>query len=74
MIVSLLPSIMDNLLGMATQYSSEVLSLVMETLALVLSVNSLKNFNIIHLILYAHNYWCSKHDCNENTGCVNHML
>ncbi|PNF35800.1 Importin-9 [Cryptotermes secundus] len=42
MLVSLLPSIMDNLLGMATQYSSEVLSLVMETLALVLSID--KNF------------------------------
>jgi hypothetical protein len=39
MLVSLLPSMMDNLLGMAAQYSSEVLSLVMETLALVLSVS-----------------------------------
>jgi len=39
MLVSLLPSIMDNLLAMATQYSCEVLSLVLETLALVLSVS-----------------------------------
>jgi hypothetical protein len=74
MIVSLLPSIMDNLVGMATQYSSEVLSLVMETLALVLSVSYLTVYNIIHLIFDVHNYWCSKHECNENTGCVNHTL
>ncbi|XP_069694516.1 importin-9 [Periplaneta americana] len=42
MLVSLLPTMMDNLLGMATQYSCEVLSLVMETLALVLSID--RNF------------------------------
>lgn len=52
MIVSLLPSIMDNLLGMATQYSSEVLSLVMETLALVLSVRYLRIYNVLYLV-----YW-----------------
>ncbi|KAJ9582618.1 hypothetical protein L9F63_023037 [Diploptera punctata] len=42
MLVSLLPSMMDNLVGMATQYSCEVLSLVLETLALVLSID--RNF------------------------------
>ncbi|GFG36391.1 hypothetical protein Cfor_01763 [Coptotermes formosanus] len=42
MLVTLLPSITDNLLGMATQYSCEVLSLILETLALVLSID--RNF------------------------------
>ncbi|KAK7789846.1 hypothetical protein R5R35_003757 [Gryllus longicercus] len=39
MLVGVLPSILDNILSMATQYSCEVLSLVLETLAVVLAID-----------------------------------
>ncbi|PSN50935.1 hypothetical protein C0J52_08156 [Blattella germanica] len=42
LLVALLPGMMENLLAMATQYSCEILSLVLETLALVLSID--RNF------------------------------